>query len=169
VVPLFREQLERGGPITVTDPEAERYFMTISEAVTLVLMATALGAQQGLEASTFVLDMGRPVKILDLAKQMIRLAGYEPGRDIPIVFTGLRPGERLKERLENEREALRKTDADGVLVADVAPLSLQRLRHGMDELQAAVSAWNEDAAFQAIETLVPEYRSARAPLPSVAE
>ena len=169
VVPLFREQLERGGPITVTDPEAERYFMTVSEAVTLVLMATALGAQEGVEASTFVLDMGRPVKIVDLAKQMIRLAGYEPGRDIPIVFTGLRPGERLKESLENEREALRKTAVEGVLVADVAPLNLDRLRRGMDELRAGIAAWNEETVFQAIETLVPDYHSPRASLPSVAE
>ena len=116
VVPLFERQLAAGGPLTVTDPNVERYFMTCGEAVQLVLQTAAHGvAGLGERGRIFVLDMGEPVKIVDLAKQMIRLAGLEPGRDIEIKFTGLRPGEKLTEVLSDVGEPLQPTALPGIL------------------------------------------------------
>jgi O-antigen biosynthesis protein WbqV len=118
VVPLFERQLAAGGPLTVTDPEVERFFMTCGEAVQLVLQAAAYSVSGAAERGRiFVLDMGEPVKIVDLARQMIRLAGLEPDRDIKIVFTGLRPGEKLTERLSDDDEPLKQTALSGILTA----------------------------------------------------
>jgi FlaA1/EpsC-like NDP-sugar epimerase len=114
VVPLFREQIQKGGPVTVTHPEITRYFMTLSEAVRLVLQAAAVGKG----GEVFVLDMGKPVKILDLAKRMINVYGYKPGVDIEIVFTGIRPGEKLREELFNPYEKLQKTSHAKINVAN---------------------------------------------------
>lgn len=110
VVPLFREQIRHGGPVTVTHPEMTRYFMTIPEAVQLVLQAGVIGAS----GQVYLLDMGDPVKILDLAKDMIRLSGFEPDVDIPIAFTGVRPGERLHERLIAVGERIENTSREGL-------------------------------------------------------
>ena len=125
VVPLFERQLAAGGPLTVTDPAVERYFMTCGEAVQLVLQAAAYAvAGEGERGGIFVLDMGEPVKIVDLARQMIRLAGLEPGRDIKIEFTGLRAGEKLSETLSDQDEPLQPTALPGILTASprIVPL-----------------------------------------------
>jgi FlaA1/EpsC-like NDP-sugar epimerase len=114
VVPLFREQIARGGPVTVTDPEISRYFMTIPEAVQLVLQAAALGEPDGV---VFVLDMGEPIKMVDLARDLIELSGLEVGRDIDIVFTGLRPGEKMYEELFLAEETHQPTRHEKILVA----------------------------------------------------
>jgi FlaA1/EpsC-like NDP-sugar epimerase len=114
VVPIFRSQIEHGGPVTVTDPEMTRYFMTIPEAVQLVIQAGDLGAGA---ADVFVLEMGEPVKIVELARNMIRLAGYEPDTDIPIEVIGTRPGEKLHEELFNADERPQATTADRIVRA----------------------------------------------------
>ena len=113
VIPIFEEQIRRGGPVTVTHPEMERYFMATSEAVLLVLEAAAIGKG----GETYVLDMGEPIKILDLAREMIRLSGHEPDVDIPIVFSGLRPGEKLFEELLGAEEGSEPTEHDRIFIA----------------------------------------------------
>ena len=126
VLPLFRRQIMSGGPITVTDSEATRYFMLLQEAAQLVLQAGSIG----LGGEVFFLDMGEPVRIMDLAENLLRMSGFEPGRDIPIQFTGLRPGERLRETLVMEEEVLLPTEHEKVLM--VHGPELERARFGAD-------------------------------------
>jgi O-antigen biosynthesis protein WbqV len=143
VVPLFQRQLAAGGPLTVTDPNVERYFMTCGEAVQLVLQAAAhsvAGNGEGERGRIFVLDMGEPVKIVDLARQMIRLAGLEPDRDIQIKFTGLRPGEKLSERLSDEGEPLLPTPLPGTLAAAPRIVPLPVIDGFLDRLADAARA-----------------------------
>jgi O-antigen biosynthesis protein WbqV len=166
VVPLFQAQLAAGGPLTVTDPEVTRYFMTIAEAVELVLEASALGASgAGTGAETagrgkvFVLDMGRPVKILDLARQIIRLSGRRPGQDVKIVFTGLRPGEKLHEELSHQGEDLRPTAMPGVLVAGPRSADWPILDSALAELELTARAGRRDETIALLARLVPEYQA----------
>jgi O-antigen biosynthesis protein WbqV len=173
VVPLFQRQLAAGGPLTVTHPDIKRYFMTVREAVELVLQASALGVGgiQGAGASEtgkiFVLDMGEPIRIVDLARQMIRLAGRQPDKDVKIVITGLRPGEKLNEELFHAAEALQPTVVKGLQLANPRTADYAFLARGIDELQAAINAGRVDTVLTLITRYVPEYRADPALLQAV--
>ncbi|MEQ9641964.1 MAG: nucleoside-diphosphate sugar epimerase/dehydratase [Alphaproteobacteria bacterium] len=154
VVPLFQRQLARGGPITVTHPDVVRYFMTTREAVELVLSASALGQAEA--GKIYVLDMGKPVKVLDLARQMIRLAGLRPEADIPIQFIGLRPGEKLAEELFHDRETQR-TAAPGILLAAPRAIDFGLLRPQLEKLAELAEARRTDDMLAQLHHLVPDY------------
>ncbi len=167
VVPLFRRQLERGGPLTVTHPDMRRYFMTVREAVGLVLQASVVGTTDPAdqpaelaEGGIFVLDMGQPVKIVDLARRMIRLAGLRPDEDVEIRFTGLRPGERLYEELFHGQEPPRPTAFPGLLVATPRTADSALVGRAIDEMAAAGRAGNARLALQQLARLVPEFAHA---------
>lgn len=153
VVPLFQKQIADGGPVTVTDPEMTRYFMTIPEAVQLVLQASALG--QGGEV--FVLDMGEPVKIMDLAKTLIRLSGLEPGRDIDIKITGRRPGEKLYEEVLTAEEGTEATRFDRIYSARVATTDTEGLRRRLDDLAEMTFSGQFHGIVDKLVELVPTY------------
>ncbi len=139
VVPLFRRQLAEGGPITVTDPEVSRYFMTIPEACQLIMQSAVMG----LGGEIFVLDMGEPVKIRYLAEQMIRLAGKIPGRDVEIVYTGLREGEKLYEELFHAHETYNRTDHAKIYLATSPAIDHAQLNRSLDTLAEAVRQFDE--------------------------
>jgi O-antigen biosynthesis protein WbqV len=157
VVPLFRRQLARGGPLTVTDPQATRFFMTTGEAVELTLLASALGPSLEAHGKVFVLDMGEPVRISDLARQMIRLAGKVPEREVRIVYTGLRPGEKLHETLEDRDEPLNRTEIDGILLAAPRTVELALLTPLIDQLIAAARAGLTEETKGLLRRIVPGY------------
>lgn len=157
VVPLFQEQIQRGGPVTVTHPEVRRYFMTIPEACQLILQAGAMG--QGGEI--FVLDMGEPIKITFLAEQMVRLSGLVPGRDVRIEFTGLRPGEKLDEELFHGDENLESTQHKKILLAHHRlAASSASITEAMRRLERACKDYDEDAIEHLLRELVPSYARA---------
>ncbi|HXO91477.1 MAG TPA: nucleoside-diphosphate sugar epimerase/dehydratase [Stellaceae bacterium] len=165
VVPLFARQLAAGGPLTVTDPEADRFFMTVREAVELVLQASALSpAPEAADArgKIFVLDMGEPVRIVDLAHQMIRLAGLRLERDIKIEFIGLRPGEKLHEELFHPAEPLMPTANPAIRLAAPRTADYAMLARAIDELEENARSRREERALQLLERLVPEYRRSAA-------
>jgi FlaA1/EpsC-like NDP-sugar epimerase len=155
VVPVFKEQIASGGPVTVTDPEMRRYFMTIPEAVELVIQASAMG--QGDEV--FLLDMGDPVKILDLANDLIQLSGLRPGVDIEIRFTGVRPGEKLYEELYLDEEKADHTTHPKILVAKHVDVDAKRFNEKLDELRKAAYNLDEPSVRRLIVELVPEYKA----------
>ncbi len=152
VVPLFRKQIEAGGPVTVTHPDITRYFMTIPEAVSLILQAGSMGKG----GEIFVLDMGEPVKIIDLAEQMIRLTGLEPGNDIEITFTGLRPGEKLYEELFHESEALGATIHPKIMLSGSREIDWSGMQRMMDELRDACGKRDVQLIYNELKQLVPE-------------
>ncbi|TGL58763.1 polysaccharide biosynthesis protein [Leptospira sarikeiensis] len=155
VIPRFREQISNGGPVTVTHPDIIRYFMTIPEATQLVLQASAMGEKEEI----FLLDMGEPIRIVHLAEDMIRLSGFRPYTDIPIVFTGLRPGEKLFEELLLDLEGIKKTHHPKIRIAapleDRDPSSFQAR---FNSLLEAAKLDREDEIFSSFKTLVPEYK-----------
>jgi FlaA1/EpsC-like NDP-sugar epimerase len=170
VVPLFARQLAAGGPLTVTDPEVSRFFMTVREAVELVLQASALppaAATTETRGKIFVLDMGEPIKIVDLAHQMIRLAGLRADRDIKIEFIGLRPGEKLYEELFHSAEPLMPTANPAIRLAAPRTADYAMLVRSIDELEENARLRREDRVLQLLERLVPEYRRST-PGPSAA-
>ena len=156
VVPVFLRQIERGGPVTLTHPDATRFFMTIPEAAALVLQAAAMAGG----GEVFHLDMGEPVRIEDLARRMIALAGFVPGRDVEIKVTGLRPGEKLHEELLAEGETVRGTSHPQVRVATAPPPDADTVSRGLAALAAAVESGDAGAALKALARLVPEYAPA---------
>lgn len=155
VIPFFRKQIAAGGPLTVTHPDIIRYFMTIPEACCLVMEASTLG--EGGEI--FVFDMGKPVKILDLARNMIRLAGYIPEKDIQIVFTGLRPGEKLYEELLNQKEITMPTSNQKIMVARVREFEFDEVSQSIDKLIETSRMAKPFTTVKLMKQIVPEYIS----------
>ncbi len=158
VIPLFKKQIEAGGPVTVTDPRMERYFMTIPEACQLIMQTVVLG--QGGEI--FVLDMGEPVKISYLAEQMIRLSGRTPGEDIEIKYIGLRPGEKLYEELFHEKEQLEKTSHEKVFLARHREVDWRWLNQKLDQVALACESMDNQQLAALLNDLVPEHKATTA-------
>jgi FlaA1/EpsC-like NDP-sugar epimerase len=154
VIPLFKKQIERGGPVTVTNPEVMRYFMTIPEAVSLVLQTGAMRDMGRL----FVLDMGEPVKIIDLARNLITLSGFEPEKDIEIVFTGLRPGEKICEELVTEGEGIHKTETGKIFVMQTEGCDWGTLVKDIDSFRQYIRDGDIQAIRALLKRLVPTYR-----------
>jgi FlaA1/EpsC-like NDP-sugar epimerase len=155
VIPLFRRQIQEGGPVTVTHPEVTRYFMTIPEACRLVLEAASMGHG----GEIYVFDMGAPVRIADLAQKMIRLSGLVPGEDIEIIYSGLRPGEKLYEELLAGAEDTLPTHHPRILIGKVRPGDDPRLRAFLDDLPGLIRNGEAETAVRRMKELVPEYRS----------
>jgi len=153
VIPLFRRQIERGGPVTVTHPEVIRYFMTIEESCQLILQAGSMG--QGGEL--FVLKMGQPVKIADMAKDLIRLSGKEPGRDVEIKFIGLRPGEKLYEELITQDEGVVPTEHSQIMVLKGQRCEWDKIVGVLEDLKQAADAQDADKIREILKRAVPEY------------
>jgi len=153
VVPIFKKQIAEGGPLTVTHPEMKRYFMTIPEASQLVLQAATMGKG----GEIFVLDMGEPVKIVDLAKELITLSGFRPGEDIEIVFTGPRPGEKLFEELSIEGEDMQRTHHPKISVWKNIPMDREGLLAGIEDILRAAHTQDRELIVSKIKSLVPEY------------
>lgn len=153
VVPLFREQIRRGGPVTVTDPEVTRYFMTIPEACQLIMQSVAIGAPQ----AVYTLDMGEPVSIRLLAEQMIRLAGKHPDHDIAIVYSGLRPGEKLHETLFHADERYRPTTHPKILLAEARMVHAEKLAIALSKLADGVARYDLELLAASLREAVPEF------------
>jgi FlaA1/EpsC-like NDP-sugar epimerase len=166
VIPIFREQIARGGPITVTHPEMVRYFMTIPEASQLVLQAGAIGKG----GEIFVLDMGEPVRIVDLAREMIGLSGLKPDEDIEIVFTGVRPGEKLYEEVGTDEENVAPTTKEKILIGKIPPSAPESVGRALAKLARQVEIGEQDGIRRALAEVVPDARlGGAAPYPSDAD
>ena len=157
VVPLFQQQIRRGGPVTVTHQDVTRYFMTIPEASQLVLQAGSMGKG----GEIFLLDMGEPVKIADLAEELIRLSGLEPHEDIEIQFTGLRPGEKLFEELLIDGEGIQPTEHRKILVAAARTVGLREVGRQFQELTFCQRKGDDELVVEKLREIVPEYRPIR--------
>ncbi len=164
VVPIFKKQIAQGGPVTITHPEMKRYFMTIPEASQLVLQAATMGKG----GEIFVLDMGEPVRIFDLAKEMITLSGFRPGEDIEMIFTGPRAGEKLFEELSIEGEDMQRTRHPKISIWKNIPMDRDRLHSGIEELIVIAKSNSRDEIFYKIKDLIPEYTGTDLQLSKVA-
>ncbi len=156
VIPLFKRMIENGGPVTITDKRIVRYFMTIPEAAQLVIQAGAMAEK----SEIYVLDMGKPMRILDLAENMIRLAGLEPYRDIDIVEIGLRPGEKLYEELLMKTEELDRTSNEKIFVERDKVITPEELEERLESLRVALETGDEASIRQTMMRVVPTYRNA---------
>ncbi len=157
VIPIFQEQIKNGGPITITDPDMERYFMSIPEASQLILQAGSLG----IGGEVFILDMGDPIKIIDIANDLIRLSGYEPGLDIPIEFTGTRPGEKKIEELSLPTEKLDKTKHEKIFVLNDTKITNKKLStivQGIEDLRDGLSGRTANQVRSILSSILPEYK-----------
>jgi FlaA1/EpsC-like NDP-sugar epimerase len=158
VIPIFQEQIKKGGPVTITHPEMKRYFMTIPEAVLLVLQAGSMGHG----GEVFVLDMGEQAKIYDVACELIRLSGLEPHKDIPVVFTGVRPGEKLFEEVLTAEEGVEPTTHPKILKARIKkPLSQKTLNEKIENLKDFAQRQDRAAIIQTLQELIPTYQPSR--------
>ena len=152
VIPIFKKQIADGGPVTVTDPNIERFFMTISEAARLVIQAG--GMAHGGEI--FILDMGEPVKILDLAKSLITLSGYKVGQDIRIEFSGLRPGEKMYEELLMNEENTLPTKLKGIMISTGKDVGYEEVEHKLEQLRHVLTQ-SDKQALRVLQAAVPTY------------
>jgi len=155
VVPIFEKQIKKGGPVEVTHPEMKRYFMVTAESCLLVMQAGAIG--QGGEV--FVLDMGQPIKIVDLAREMIRLAGYQPDVDIPIVFTGIRHGEKLFEEIMTDKET--PTKHEKIFIAQLSQINEEKLIQCLESFKQALEKIDKAAIINTLKDLVPMYETGK--------
>jgi FlaA1/EpsC-like NDP-sugar epimerase len=155
VIPIFKEQIKKGGPVEVTHPDMKRYFMTIPEACLLVMQAGAMGRG----GEVFVLDMGKPIRILDLAKEMIRLSGFEPDKDIPVVFIGLRPGEKFFEEILSAEEGTVNTRHPKIFKAKLSAVNGEELKEKLEELKEAVKTADRGRIIDILKQLVPSYKN----------
>ncbi|MFM9029025.1 MAG: polysaccharide biosynthesis protein, partial [Bacteroidota bacterium] len=156
VIPRFRKQIEDGGPVTVTHPEITRYFMTIPEACQLVLEAGSIGNG----GEIYLFDMGKSVRILELAQKMIRLAGMKEEQDIRIIFTGLRPGEKIFEELLADKETSLPTHHEKIMIAKVRPYEFSEISKDISELIELFKSQENDVIVKKMKSIVPEYLSA---------
>ena len=158
VIPIFKQQIKDGGPLTITDPDMERYFMSIPEASQLILQAGAIGNG----GEVFVLDMGNPIKIIDIANELIRLSGFEPGSEIPIEFTGTRPGEKKIEEISLPTENFDKTKHDKIFVLkdnDITSDYLSKKIKGIEKnLSDGISSMSPKEVGKILSTILPEYK-----------
>jgi FlaA1/EpsC-like NDP-sugar epimerase len=155
VVPLFTKQIQEGGPITITHPDIIRYFMTIPEACQLVLEACSMGNG----GEIYIFDMGKPVKIMDLAKKMIRLAGFKPDVDIEIKIVGLRPGEKLYEELLNDKAKNLPTHHEKIMIAEEICDEFNEVSGAIDDIIKSAKESNEELIVTKMKGLVPEFKS----------
>jgi FlaA1/EpsC-like NDP-sugar epimerase len=159
VIPIFKEQIARGGPVTITHPDMRRYFMTISEAAQLVVQAGAMGHG----GEIFILDMGQPVKIVDLARDLITLSGFRPDDDIEIAFTGIRPGEKLFEELSTDNEHAEKTKHPKIFIGRIRAHQWEQVERDLAPLAELANSRDENSIRRALAAIVPEYQPEASP------
>lgn len=154
VIPIFKEQIKKGGPVEITHPEMKRYFMTTPEACLLVMQAAEIGRG----GEVFVLDMGQPIKILDLAKEMIRISGFEPDKDIPLIFSGVRPGEKFFEEILTTEEGANATKNKRIYIAKLSEVDKNRLNLGLQKLKETIQNLDKNKVILILKEIIPSYQ-----------